>query len=79
MKFSVPALCHRRAKEWNDVDVAEKKRIELKKREDGEFWYVAHFDSTVSSKTGNNFLLYRADLVLQHPLLIRYLYFSLEY
>lgn len=30
-----------RGKEWNDVDAAEKKRIELKKKEDGEFWISA--------------------------------------
>lgn len=29
-----------RGKEWDDVDKAEKERIELKKKEDGEFWYV---------------------------------------
>ncbi|XP_056139610.1 calpain-12 [Lampris incognitus] len=27
--------------DWNDVDSAEKKRIELKKKEDGEFWISA--------------------------------------
>lgn len=32
---------YRRGKEWDDVDKAEKKRIELKKKEDGEFWCVA--------------------------------------
>ncbi|KAM9358619.1 calpain-12 [Symphorus nematophorus] len=27
-----------KGKEWNDVDKAEKERIELRKKEDGEFW-----------------------------------------
>lgn len=31
-------VCARRAKEWDDVDKAEKEKIELIKKEDGEFW-----------------------------------------
>lgn len=31
-------VCVYSAKEWDDVDKAEKERIELIKREDGEFW-----------------------------------------
>ncbi|XP_070685810.1 calpain-12 [Pempheris klunzingeri] len=30
-----------KGKEWDDVDKAEKERIELKKKEDGEFWISA--------------------------------------
>lgn len=35
-------MCDRRGKEWDAVDKAEKERIELKSKEDGEFWYVAN-------------------------------------
>lgn len=31
-------VCANRAKEWDDVDKAEKEKIELIKKEDGEFW-----------------------------------------
>lgn len=31
-------VCVYRAKEWDDVDKAEKERIELIEKEDGEFW-----------------------------------------
>uniref|UniRef100_A0A673B8E5 Calpain 12 n=1 Tax=Sphaeramia orbicularis TaxID=375764 RepID=A0A673B8E5_9TELE len=30
-----------KSKEWNEVDAAEKQRIELRKKEDGEFWISA--------------------------------------
>jgi hypothetical protein len=31
-------VCNCRSKDWDDVDAAEKKRIDLKNSEDGEFW-----------------------------------------
>lgn len=39
-------------KEWNEVGEAELKRIELKKKEDGEFWYVAKTHHTIMVSVG---------------------------
>lgn len=40
-------VCDYSGKEWDEVDEAEKKRIDLKKKEDGEFWYVAKTHHTM--------------------------------
>ena len=32
-------VCDCRGKEWDDLDKSEKERLELKRKEDGEFWY----------------------------------------
>lgn len=33
-------MCDCRSKEWDDVVKEEKERIDLKQKEDGEFWFV---------------------------------------
>lgn len=61
-------VCDCRGKEWDDVDKKEKERIELKKKEDGEFWYVEDNERqqltniqplTNRDTSHNNYLLYQ--------------------
>lgn len=49
-------LVNRRAKEWDAVDKAEQERLELKKMEDGEFWYVSRESSKVKTSSWRSFV-----------------------
>ena len=66
-------VCDCRGKEWDDVDKAEKERIELKKTEDGEFWYVT--DTKTRQLTQLNNLSSVEEEVFRHFTKIRvYIY-----
>lgn len=51
VSFFFVCVCDYSGQEWNEVDEAEKKRIKLKKKEDGEFWYVAKTHHTAQDCT----------------------------